>query len=143
MNSFGRTRSCPTRQLFRGGARPPTEVAAFVAAHRDHGVVPICRVLHVDPSVVRSALARPACARRLTDEAIQPTLLELFDANYSGPRAPQDESRPATPESHQSRQGSDRASDACARHSWRDQVEEHDHDPFRSVLAEGTGSRRD
>jgi putative transposase len=53
-----------------------------VAAHRHHGVVPICRVLQVAPSAVRSAMSRPVCARRLTDDAIKPKLLEVFDANY-------------------------------------------------------------
>ena len=53
-----------------------------MAAHRHHGVVPICRVLQVAPSAVRSAMSRPVCARRLADEAVKPKLLELFDANY-------------------------------------------------------------
>jgi transposase InsO family protein len=53
-----------------------------VAAHRHHGVVPICRVLQVAPSAVRSAMVRPACARRLADDAIKPKLLEVFNANY-------------------------------------------------------------
>ena len=53
-----------------------------MAAHRHHGVVPICRVLQVAPSAVRSAMARPVCARRLTDETIKPKLVEVFDANY-------------------------------------------------------------
>ena len=53
-----------------------------MAAHRHHGVVPICRTLQVAPSAVRSVLARPVCARRLADDAIKPKLLVLFDANY-------------------------------------------------------------
>lgn len=53
-----------------------------MAAHRHHGVVPICRVLQVAPSAVRSALARPVTARRLADEALKPKLLEVFNANY-------------------------------------------------------------
>ena len=53
-----------------------------MAAHRHHGVVPICRVLQVAPSAVRSAISRPVCARRLADDAVKPTLLEVFDANY-------------------------------------------------------------
>jgi len=53
-----------------------------VAAHRHHGVVPICRVLQVAPSAVRSAMSRPVCARRLADNAIKPVLLEVFNANY-------------------------------------------------------------
>lgn len=53
-----------------------------MAAHRHHGVVPICRVLQVAPSAVRSAMSRPVCARRLTDDAVKPLLLEVFNANY-------------------------------------------------------------
>jgi putative transposase len=39
-------------------------------------------VLQVAPSAVRSAMSRPVCARRLTDEAVKPKLLEVFNANY-------------------------------------------------------------
>ena len=53
-----------------------------MAAHRHHGVVPICRALQVAPSAVRSVLARPVCARRIADEGVKPKLVELFDANY-------------------------------------------------------------
>lgn len=53
-----------------------------MAAHRHHGVVPICRALQVAPSAIRSAMSRPVCARRLADEAIKPKLLEVFEANY-------------------------------------------------------------
>lgn len=53
-----------------------------MAAHRHHGVVPICRVLQVAPCAVRSAMSRPVCARRVTDEQIKPKLLEVFNANY-------------------------------------------------------------
>ena len=53
-----------------------------MAAHRHHGVVPICRVLQVAPSAVRSAMSRPVCARRLVDDAVKPKLLEVFNANY-------------------------------------------------------------
>jgi len=53
-----------------------------VAAHRHHGVVPICRVLQVAPSAVRSVMSRPVCARRLADDAVKPKLLEVFEANY-------------------------------------------------------------
>ena len=34
------------------------------------------------PVRVRSAMARLVCARRLTDNAIKPVLLEVFNANY-------------------------------------------------------------
>ena len=53
-----------------------------MAAHRHHGVVPICRVLQVAPSAVRSAMSRPVCARRQNDDAVKPTLLAVFDENY-------------------------------------------------------------
>ena len=53
-----------------------------MAAHRHHGVVPICRTLQVAPSAVRSAMSRPVCARQLADDAIKPQLLEVFNANY-------------------------------------------------------------
>ena len=53
-----------------------------MAAHRHHGVVPVCRVLQVAPSAVRSAMSRPVCARRATDAAVKPRLLEVFNANY-------------------------------------------------------------
>jgi putative transposase len=54
----------------------------FVAAHRHHGVVPICRVLQVAPSAVRSAMSRPLTARLLADEALKPLIVEVFEANY-------------------------------------------------------------
>ena len=58
-------------------------MTAFVAAHRDQfGVVPICRVLQVAPSAVRSALARPPGPRQLADEALKPLIAELHAANY-------------------------------------------------------------
>ena len=53
-----------------------------MAAHRHHGVVPICRTLQVAPSAVRSAMSRPVCARRQADDTIKPLLLEVFNANY-------------------------------------------------------------
>ena len=58
-----------------------------MAAHRHHGVVPTCRVLstaehQIAPSAVRSAMARPVCARRQADDAVKPLLLEVFNANY-------------------------------------------------------------
>ena len=53
-----------------------------MAAHRHHGVEPICRTLQVAPSAVRSALARPVTARQLADEALKPLIVELFNTNY-------------------------------------------------------------
>jgi putative transposase len=58
-------------------------VTAFVAAHRDRfGVVPICRVLQVAPSAVRSAMSRPPGPRQLADAALKPLIAELHGANY-------------------------------------------------------------
>jgi putative transposase len=53
-----------------------------VAAYPHHGVEPTCRVLHVAPSAVRSALARAVCVRRLADEALKPLIVAIFEANY-------------------------------------------------------------
>jgi putative transposase len=53
-----------------------------VAAHRHHGIEPVCRVLQVAPSAVRSALARPVCPRRLADEELKAFIQTIFDANY-------------------------------------------------------------
>jgi transposase InsO family protein len=53
-----------------------------VIAYPHHGVEPVCRVLQVAPSAVRSALARPVCARRLADEVLKPLIQTIFDANY-------------------------------------------------------------
>jgi hypothetical protein len=58
-------------------------VTALVAAHRDRfGVVPICTVLQVAPSAVRSALVRPPGPRRIADEALKPKIAELHAVNY-------------------------------------------------------------
>ncbi len=58
-----------------------------MAAHRHHGVEPICRVLSTEehqiaPSSVRSALARPRCARRLADDELKVLIAEVFVDNY-------------------------------------------------------------
>jgi putative transposase len=47
----------------------------------------ICRVLsteqhRVAPSSVRSALARPTCARRLENNELKPTIVQIFVDNY-------------------------------------------------------------
>ena len=62
-------------------------MSEFVAAHRHHGVEPICRVLSTEehqiaPSSVRSALARPRCARRLADDELKVLIAEIFVDNY-------------------------------------------------------------
>ena len=78
------------RSFFRGGARPSNEVAAFMAAHRHHGVMPICRVLQVAPSAVRSAMARPVCARpdRRRGGEARARLLRSNPDPTSGPKHP-------------------------------------------------------
>ena len=53
-----------------------------MAAHRHHGVEPICCVLQVAPPAVRSAMRRPVCARRRFDDEVKPVLLALFNDNY-------------------------------------------------------------
>ena len=56
---------------------------AFVVAHRDtFGLEPICRVLQVATSTVRSCLARPISAREIADEVLKPKIRRLFDDNY-------------------------------------------------------------
>ena len=53
-----------------------------MAAYPHHGVEPTSRVLHVAPSAVRSALARPVCVRWFADEALKPLIVAIFEANY-------------------------------------------------------------
>ena len=58
-----------------------------MAAHRHHGVEPICRVLSTEdhqiaPSSVRYALARPSCARRLEDDELMVLIAQIFVDNY-------------------------------------------------------------
>jgi putative transposase len=60
-----------------------------VIAHRDRhteglrwGFEPICRVLEISPSTVRSHLARPPCARRVADEVLKVEIQRIFDENY-------------------------------------------------------------
>jgi putative transposase len=64
-------------------------VIEFIATHRGRrtqglrwGFEPICRVLEISPSTVRSAIARPACARRVADEALKVTIRKIWDENY-------------------------------------------------------------
>ena len=58
-------------------------MTAFVVAHRDtFGLEPICRVLQIASSAVRSCLARPISARQIADEAMKPKIRQVFDDNY-------------------------------------------------------------
>ena len=56
----------------------------YIAAHRGRfGVEPICEVLQVAPSTYYSAIKRPPCRRRVTDEKLKPQIQRVFDANYA------------------------------------------------------------
>lgn len=58
-------------------------MTAFVVANRDtFGLEPICRVLQIATSTVRSCLARPISAREIADEVLKPKIRGLFDDNY-------------------------------------------------------------
>jgi len=58
-------------------------VTAFVVAHRDtFGLEPICRVLQIVASAVRSCLARPISAHDIADEVLKPKIRQLLDDNY-------------------------------------------------------------
>ena len=57
--------------------------------HRDRrtdglrwGFEPICRVLQISPSTVRSAIARPPCARVIRDAALKVQIRTIYDDNY-------------------------------------------------------------
>ncbi len=61
----------------------------FVIANRDRrtaglrwGLEPICAVLQVSPTAVRSALARPVAARRVADEVLKIEIAAIFEDNY-------------------------------------------------------------
>ena len=61
----------------------------FITTHRGRhtqglrwGFEPICRALEISPSTVRSAIARPTCARRLADEVLKVRIREIWDENY-------------------------------------------------------------
>ncbi len=58
-------------------------------AHRDRrtdglrwGFESICRVLQISPSTVRSAIARPVCARKIHDAVLKAWIKKIFDDNY-------------------------------------------------------------
>ena len=46
------------------------------------GFEPICGVLEISPSTVRSAIARPTGARRLADEGLKVRIRTIWDENY-------------------------------------------------------------
>ena len=55
----------------------------FVVAYRDtFGLGPICRVLQVAASAVRSCLARPISVHDIADEVLTPKIRQLFNDNY-------------------------------------------------------------
>jgi putative transposase len=47
------------------------------------GFEPICRVLQVAPSTVRSAITRPVSDREIVDETLKVKIKEVFDNNFS------------------------------------------------------------
>ncbi len=58
-------------------------MTALVVAYRDtFGLEPICRVLQVSPSAVRSRLARPVSADEICDESLKAKMLGLFNDNH-------------------------------------------------------------
>lgn len=58
-------------------------MSLYVAAHRDRfGLEPICRVLRVNASAVRSRLSRPPSATAIADEDVKAKIRVVFDANY-------------------------------------------------------------
>ncbi len=55
----------------------------YISGHRQRfGVEPICEVLQVAPSTYYSAIKRPPCRRRITDEMLKPEIRRVFDDNY-------------------------------------------------------------
>jgi putative transposase len=55
----------------------------YIDAHRDRfGVEPICRALQVAPSSYYAAKRRQPCARALSDAALAPKVLKVFNDNY-------------------------------------------------------------
>src|SRR3954469_17280116 len=79
-----RTRSSSRRRCFRQGARPrPTEVSAFIDAHRERfGVEPIRRTLGVSASAYYQRASGPRCRRAVEDERLLGRIRELHAANY-------------------------------------------------------------
>ncbi|WP_235781167.1 IS3 family transposase [Sinomonas notoginsengisoli] len=77
-------------KFLRGGARPPTpEVVAFIDTNKDEvvegrplGVEPICRLLQVAPSTYYAAKGRAPSMRALSDAALIPELVALWEENY-------------------------------------------------------------
>ncbi|MEX1078727.1 MAG: IS3 family transposase [Homoserinimonas sp.] len=77
-------------KFLRGGARPPApEVVAFIDANKDDvvegrrlGVEPICSMLQVAPSTYYAARDRAPSARAISDAALIPELVMLWEDNY-------------------------------------------------------------
>ncbi|WDF35291.1 IS3 family transposase (plasmid) [Arthrobacter agilis] len=77
-------------KFLRGGARPPTqEIVAFIDANRHDivegrplGVEPICTLLQVAPSTYYAAKNRAPSARAISDAALTPQLVALWEENY-------------------------------------------------------------
>ena len=75
--SSGR-RSTANRRSDRVHCDAPRASDAGVAV----GFEPICRVLEISPSMVRSVIARPTCARRVANEALKVRIRAIWDENY-------------------------------------------------------------
>jgi len=57
-------------------------VSAYIDIHRDRfGVEPICTALQFAPSTYYAARSRPASARALADEVLEPQIQRVFDEN--------------------------------------------------------------
>ncbi|WP_235201571.1 IS3 family transposase [Microbacterium sp. CH12i] len=77
--------------FLRGGARPPTsEVVRFIDENKNDvvegrplGVEPICKLLQVAPSTYYAAKDRAPSARAVSDAALTPELVTLWQDNYS------------------------------------------------------------
>jgi putative transposase len=64
-------------------------VIAFIAENKERrtqglrwGFEPICAGLQISPATVRSAMARPPCARAIADAALKIRVRQVFDENY-------------------------------------------------------------
>ena len=58
-------------------------MSMYVAAHRDRfGLEPICKVLQIAPSALRSRLSRPPSATAIVDEDLKDKIHVIVDADY-------------------------------------------------------------
>jgi len=58
---------------------------SYIDSRRDRwGVEPICRVLQFAPSTYYATRGRPPSARQVTDEALKPEILRVYESNNDG-----------------------------------------------------------